>query len=534
MRRLIRRLRGDHGFTMVSIVTGMMVVGMFSLGAYTAALGDIQLGRKDQDRKRAAEAAKAGVEWYAYHLFRDPNHWTYCDDPGQTGVSTGISLQGMGRPASAWRNVPSSAADFQVELMTADGTSMTRSQCLADPGARMLDGGVLKVRSTGRSRGEARQIVVSFRRNTFLDYLWYTNWEHIPPEATSNPSRAATECDKPRSQRTDAVCGTISFAGDDEVLGPMHTEDQSFNTACGATFGRYLADNIEVMRATSPSTAFTSCSTPNVDGTKIAPSQSLDLPPSNSSLASVATHTLSGQSCVTFNGDGTATFRQGMSWSGTINCSSGGTVSTVALGTNAVIYVKNSGACTNGYDRYQKYPTGNSACGDVAVSGTYTTNVTIGAQNDIVVRGDTKRAGTISPMLGLIATKHVRIYHPALDGGNICQDGHWETAYTPDRYTDTYANTSHVNDVEAAILALNGSFLVDNWDCGDRDDLGYLRVFGNIAQYWRGAVGNASGKGYLKDYEYDDRLRYRQPPAYLDPELAAWRMLRQSEQSPVQ
>jgi hypothetical protein len=39
--------------------------------------------------------------------------------------------------------------------------------------------------------------------------------------------------------------------------------------------------------------------------------------------------------------------------------------------------------------------------------------------------------------------------------------------------------------------------------------------------------------GYRKDYVYNDRLRYREPPFFLDPVQASWRVARQNEQVPA-
>ena len=39
--------------------------------------------------------------------------------------------------------------------------------------------------------------------------------------------------------------------------------------------------------------------------------------------------------------------------------------------------------------------------------------------------------------------------------------------------------------------------------------------------------------GYTKDYNYDNRLRYRSPPYFLDPIQAAWRIIRSNEQVPA-
>lgn len=523
--RLLRRFgRDQRGFTMVSVMTGMMVIALFTVGAYSAALGDISLGRKDQDRKRALEAAKAGIEWYTYHLLKDSNYWTYCDDA--TRVATpGISLYGAGRPAAAWRTIPGSSAQFQVELMTADGTSMTQSQCLTNPGTEMLNSGVLRIRSTGRAGGRQRQVVTTFRRTTFLDYLWYTNWESPPPQAypLGEQTWAAANCDQPRTARraaTGGTCDDVNFLTGDEFRGPMHTEDDSWRI-CGSPIMGADGDNLEVVRGTSPSTAYwveprTGCSNnAQVRGRNVVPARSLELPPSNASLESVATYVTTGKTCLVFNSNNTVSVYRNQTWNGSITCT--GTPTNYTLGVDTVFYVKNGTGCTAGYDSEQIYNSNNN-CGQAAVRGTYTGNVTIGAADDIIVTGDLVKPGGGDQMMGLIAQNFVRVYHPGRRTSNKSQ------------CDNTLANTRHVQRVEAAILALKGAWTVDNHGCGNL--LGDLTVVGNIAQYWRGTV--TTGGGYLKDYQYDTRLRYRQPPSYLDPLRAAWHPLRESEQSPVQ
>ena len=68
--------------------------------------------------------------------------------------------------------------------------------------------------------------------------------------------------------------------------------------------------------------------------------------------------------------------------------------------------------------------------------------------------------------------------------------------------------------------------------------MGELNVEGAIAQKFRGPVGTGGGSGinsgYLKNYVYNDRLRYREPPYFLDPVQAQWRIARQNEQVPAQ
>jgi hypothetical protein len=193
----------------------------------------------------------------------------------------------------------------------------------------------------------------------------------------------------------------------------------------------------------------------------------------------------------------------------------------VALPANGVIYVENDptqGGCTAAYDRSNDYSTQQPGCGDIWIKGNYSNDLTVAADNDIVVNGHIDRDNS-GLLLGLIANNFVRVYHPV---SNDCNSN----------------LTGYIRDlrIQAAILALNHSFIVDNWACGT--PTGNLNVEGAIAQKFRGPVGTGSGasvaSGYLKNYVYNDRLRYREPPYFLDPVQAAWRIARQNEQVPAQ
>ena len=188
------------------------------------------------------------------------------------------------------------------------------------------------------------------------------------------------------------------------------------------------------------------------------------------------------------------------------------------LPNNGVIYVSNMPAgCTSGYDRTQDYTNQPVNCGDVWIKGNYSRDLTVAADNDIVINGHLDR-NSDGLLLGLIANNFVRVYHPVTDD---CDDN--VTGYLRDLR------------IQAAILALRHSFIVDNWGCGE--PTGNLIVDGAIAQKFRGPVGTVNGTsiatGYRKDYEYNDRLRYREPPYFLDPVQASWRVARQNEQVPA-
>jgi hypothetical protein len=83
--------------------------------------------------------------------------------------------------------------------------------------------------------------------------------------------------------------------------------------------------------------------------------------------------------------------------------------------------------------------------------------------------------------------------------------------------------------IDAAILSTNHSWIVDNYKCGTK--LGTLTVWGSIAQFWRGPVGTSGsgGTGYIKSYNYDNRLVNQQPPSFLSPTSASsWKVTRET------
>jgi hypothetical protein len=200
--------------------------------------------------------------------------------------------------------------------------------------------------------------------------------------------------------------------------------------------------------------------------------------------------------------------------------------SDMAIPADGVVYVDNDGACPT-YDAAAS-AAAPATCGNLELQGDYAANVTFTAKNDIVVTGDLVRSsGGPQFMLGLLAQNFVRVGHPVsgCDPAGTCN---WRTGCT------NAAGTHQDLTIEAAILSLSQSFMVDNWFCGQQ--LGELRILGAIAQKFRGPVNRdngASTSGYGKAYTYDSRLKYRSPPHFLDPVQAQWRVQIASEQVPA-
>ena len=148
------------------------------------------------------------------------------------------------------------------------------------------------------------------------------------------------------------------------------------------------------------------------------------------------------------------------------------------------------------------------------VKGTFSKSLTVAAEDDLIVNGSITPYGVTPPAaapgtatVGLIATRFIRVYHPCSGGTN--EAGSLENPW-----------------IYAAILSTSHSFLVDNYQCGN--GLGNLNIYGAIAQKFRGIVGRVGSSGYVKEYIYDERLATDEPPYFLAPLKAGWKIARET------
>jgi hypothetical protein len=539
------RLREERGFTMAAVMGTMLVVMMLSVVAFAAAGGDQAGARRDQDYKRAYSAAEAGINEYLFHLNEDASYWSHCksvDPPAKLNDP----WNGVGTDPRVRRTIPGTDLQYAIELLPQAGYTAcdtTNSSSMIDPNT-----GTIRIRSTGFARNTKRSLVATFRRVGFVDFLYYTNFETLnpvtytintggyPPSSgtvggySDIQSWASANCGKPYAGRAGASvsynvrisstnvqpvtvsCTEINFVSGDSLDGPLHTNDQLL--ICGTpSFGRNVngvKDRIEVVNPSGwrPNSGCSN-NNPNFVGDPKFGANRLD-PPKVATLKDVvdSAHLFTGRTIIQLNGNT-------MTVNGT----------NVTPPSNGVIYVQNgSGAC-NFYD-----PTNTEAvqanCGDVEVSGSYSFNLTIAAEHDIKITGNLTQVANSNSMLGLIAQNFIRV-------------GHKVTGLTPNynsnsdsfSWSCTNSGATAVNRIDAALLAIDHSFMVDNYFCGS--SLGTLTVNGAIAQNFRGPVGITGSSGYIKDYNYDPRLKYQQPPHFLDPVQTAWRILRQTEQAPA-
>ncbi len=505
---------------MIATIIGTTLITVLALAAVTAVRGDIPLSSRDLSSKKAYEAARAGVEDYASHLYADSLYWTKC-----TSVATPNAVNPAGSTTKQ-RSVPGEAdSSYAIELLPATSQE-TYSQCSTTaPGPSMLQtsgpaAGSFRIRSTGFSGGAKVPIVASFKRPSFLDYVYFTQLETLDPIAYgfANPSTQLTsaynQCELTYEQGrqstkiagTNEYCATISFISKDSIEGPLHTNDTLL--VCGnPSFGRTSQDMIEISGA-SKGWYESGCSgNPDFIGTKITSAPVLVPPESNSKLATIAEPAFryKGQVRICLSGKN-MTVGNGSTCTGVYSGS---------IPSNGVVYVANS-ACSAVYTPFSNSYESTSGCGNAYVSGTYTGQLTIAAENDVIINGSLCRTSCSSPsgeaLLGLIANNFVRVYHPCSNDSNS---------------SGSLSNPT----IDAAILAIKHSFIVDNYSCGN--PLGSLNVEGAIAQKFRGPVGTGgsygASSGYTKNYVYDDRLRYLEPPSFIEPTGSAWVIGRETE-----
>jgi Tfp pilus assembly protein PilX len=520
------RLRSESGFTMLLALGVLMVTALLSAAVFEAVGGDTQLSRADLDGKRAYASAQAGLQTYLFQLnshATTSQWWETCANDTQTAVTVPGSTTGV---YYSYKPVNTCVATNPVGSLINTTTGTLGMEFTGYSGAGC---------PTAGGQCQTRTIVASLRTLSPLSFLWYTVYE------TKDSTLSGTNCEQMyynnASMITNSDC-TIYWVTGDQMNGPMYTQDQYLIYPNDApTFGRSGADDIaseaDVAHQSASNSGADICAGSNcyndrnILGTADpSPNPTVKLPSDNSSLLSDAqTHgvVLNGTTTLTINGT------QAVGETCTAAAASNCTPVSIDLTATPIIYATNLPGCNTTYTpdnvNYQSFNYTNpntgvassayyGTCGDIYVQGSYSTPMTLAAANDIVLTNnlenstdtDGQTTPTGSATAGLVADQYVRVMH-----GN---------SSNPDR------------TIDAAILTLSHSFFVDNYD-GGVGSQGTLTVHGAIAQYFRGVVGTVStgpgtGSGYLKDYNYDNRLQVVLPPYLFDLQVTEWQVFRES------
>ena len=507
------------------------MITLLVTAALAATNDDQRLISLDLEQKRAYAAAQAGIADYTYHLNNDSGYWTRC-----TNVPTPNAVNQQTSTANR-RPVPGSTdgSTYAIQLLPATGQSVCDP---SNPTQSMLESsgpniGTFRIRSIGYAGTEKQSIVATFKQATFLDYVYFTQLETSDPVTYgfANPSAALTgaysQCTKFRRDGRESspipgtnnqFCDQIVFVGGDQIDGPVHTNDDL--AVCGSpSFGRNSADVTEVSAPPRGWQSGNNC-TGNPNFVRAVRHHRPGADPADDQR--IAEDDRRSQLHLHGPDEDHAERQHHVDQRRR---------SPSPCRADGVVYVQNGAGCTSSYSPFTvTYPT-TSGCGNAIVhsSGTYSGQLTIAAENDVIIDDDIVRASSSADLLGLVANNFIRVKHPVCPSNNLgCSSG-TTTSETAKGSCNSGVNGTGSNSniqIDAALLAIDHSFIVDHYDCGS--SLGTLTVNGAIAQKFRGAVGTTGGTGYIKDYNYDDRLRYQEPPHFFDPVQSAWHVQRET------
>lgn len=577
------RRADDQGIALLLVVGIMAVLTVLLLTSLGYALNNAAPSRRDQDAKVALAAAEAGIEDYLARLNGNDNYWTY----GSTGDPSNLAFSPSGRPIQGTNG---KGASYRYRLLSTNSSTASTGaivlQVTGTSGPETSRAVSRTLTATLRPKGFLQFIYLSdvevvdpalLYSLTTVTYNGQQNWNgnsrytfvdqgpgvreacgQYYYAGRRNPSFAVTAAAPVKVwdtwnntlQGTTFTTGTASgfgctnitwFSGD-VVQGPLHTNDAlllsgsplftdpktetSWSTP--TTPGQYWWTN---GGAGSPSSG-----TVSQPGYQPVYADPLQIPTGNASLLQYVEPnpgdpTRPGPGCyytgatrITFQGSTMQVYSPNTTTapSRCLDTANRGSVQTKAI--PPVVYVDaTSSSCVGaGYPVAGEWTGGVTTdydChrGTVFVQGTVAGQVTVAGLDDVVVTGDliTATGTSGSDVIGLVAGNYVWVHHPVDTTG---AHNNLSAATAPRR-------------IQAAILSLRHSFIVQNWQYGaplstSGSTASKLNVTGSIAQKFRGPVGTNSGgvpaSGYLKNYVYDKRLAYLQPPYFLKPTSSPW------------
>src|ERR1700742_3464653 len=243
-----RHPRGERGFSMMIVVTAMLVTSMFVAAAFAAADGGLSLSVENKQRKSSYAVAEAGLGYYLKRPREDPDVWTNCADSklapnGQEASPINQQWDGQGADPRNWRKIPGVDAEYTIELLH----TAKYAQCEKAKQDSIVDlaTGEFRIRITGRATEDhsaKRSVIVTFRREGFLKFVYFTDQENRDPQAATTASERTSQqqkcAGKKRTARANQGCQEIQFPTGDAINGPLHTNDESVLICGSPIFGR--------------------------------------------------------------------------------------------------------------------------------------------------------------------------------------------------------------------------------------------------------------------------------------------------------
>ena len=201
------RARSDEsGMAMVTVILAMSVLLALAVAAINYGLGSQNVSKRDQDSQAALNAAEAGLDNYAFHMN---------ENAGYTGYS-------------ATSPPPDGNKAFQQYVSIPGGNTKGQYRYTADT-SRFGTDGTITLTATGKVGNMKRTVQSVVRRRSFLDYLYFTDYETQDPASyTGSPytsTQAQTYCALHYYESRNSNCNDIQFITADTINGPLHSND---------------------------------------------------------------------------------------------------------------------------------------------------------------------------------------------------------------------------------------------------------------------------------------------------------------------
>ncbi|HEY3374826.1 MAG TPA: hypothetical protein VGK02_07175 [Candidatus Aquicultor sp.] len=443
----------DKGFGMMAIMPVLSIILILSI------LGFGLMYRTGNATHSASRETASMRAFYVAEAGINDYLW-HLNKNNDYYITTVHPAQGLdGGGAKKWITLDSTDTAFHLEV----------AQTTDTPGVVVTATG----RATSGDADAERTIQAIIKKKSFTRYIYFTNYE------------------------TDELSGlSIVFTTGDTIRGALFSND-TIHINGNPTFEK------KVTTAETISKTYSSQPTFQQGYEEQAPV--LGMPQTNTSLINwskslAGGYYYYGMTTIILNSNGTMSITN----TNPLSEAPTGTATapvTLPIPASGVIYVNGTGTTKGGANT-----------GDVYVKGQLKGRLTIAVKNNIYVFGDitynTTGENPPTTMLGLVAENYVYVMRKWSGGGSQLPPNGSAGS------TDIAQSNITIN---AAILAINHSFGFE--DAAHSSTENALTVKGSIAQMYRGIVGYLGSPriGYLKDYSYDDRMLYQEPPHFINP-----------------
>ena len=172
-----RRSAEEDGVVLITVLLVTFVLLILVAGTMAYAIGSQPLSRRDQDWNAALSSAEAGLDDYLYRLNQNDQYYLYGAAPATLACGTGLTLAAPPDGNLAFTNfVPVPGATSNATFSYGVDTS-----CLSQ--------GAIIVWSTGKAANVTRTVQATFRRRSFIDFLYFTDYETKDPAAYTGSRR---------------------------------------------------------------------------------------------------------------------------------------------------------------------------------------------------------------------------------------------------------------------------------------------------------------------------------------------------------